>query len=83
MFYGKAVCSFLSYDFFKTYPDCPIIESTIDNLKEKLVWLIEHPDERVRIGKEGRAFVEKYCDREKINQRILKVYQGLFKGLSA
>lgn len=79
MYYGKPVCSFIMDDVLKRIPDCPIVNCTIDNVKEKLAWLIEHPEERVRIGKAGRAFVEKHCDGEKINQQVWQVYHDLMK----
>lgn len=78
MYYGKAVVGYL-IDSVKgeLFPDCPIVNATIDNLTEKLRWLITRTDERVRLGKEGRAFVERHCDREAINQKLLTVYQSL------
>lgn len=77
MFYGKPVCCYIMDDVLQKIPDCPIVNCTIDNLKKQLAWLIDHPEERVRIGKAGRAFVEKYCDSETINQRIWQIYQEL------
>ena len=61
----------------KSCPDCPLVNAPIAKLKERLAWLIDHPEERVRLGKEGRRFVEKYCDREKINLNLWEVYESL------
>jgi len=77
MFHGKPVCCYLIDDFFKWYPDCPIVNCNIDNLEEKLAWLIEHPDERIKIGKRGRKFVEKHANPEKINKKVWDLYKKL------
>ena len=77
MYYGKPVCCYLAKDVLLDCPDCPIVNCTIENLKEKLARLIKHPEERVQLGKKGRIFVEKHCDRRKINQRILEIYNEL------
>lgn len=77
MFYGLPVCCFIANDILEEYPDCPIVNATIDNLADKLAWLIENPGERIRIGKLGRTFVEKYCDHEKINEKIIEMYYQL------
>ncbi len=78
MYYGKPVLCYLIDEVKEELcPDCPIVNANIDNIKEKLAWLIENPDERVRLGREGRAFVERHCDREKINQELWDRYQTL------
>jgi glycosyltransferase involved in cell wall biosynthesis len=79
MYFGKPVCGYLIESVRREmYPDCPIYLVTIDNLKERLGWLISHPEERMRLGKEGRAFVERHFDREKLNQRLWSIYQTLW-----
>lgn len=78
MYYGKPVlCYIIDEVKEKHYPDCPIVNANIDNLKEKIIWLIENPGERIRLGKEGRAFVEQHFDRKKINQKLWDMYQLL------
>lgn len=77
MYYGKPVCCFLMEDLLKKLPDCPIVNCTIETLKDKLAWLIDHPEERIRLGKEGRAFVERHYDGETINQQVWASYQEL------
>ena len=77
MYYGKPVCCFLTDNIQQETPDCPIVNCTIDTLKEKLAWLITHPEERIRLGREGRTFVETHCDREKINRQLLAVYHEI------
>ena len=64
-------------EILEEYPDCPIVNCNVDNIKEKLAWLIENPEERIRIGKAGRAFVEKHCDAKKVNEAVLNIYNEL------
>lgn len=78
MYYGKPVLCYLIDEVKEEhYPDCPIVNANIDNLKEKLAWLIENPNERIRLGKEGRVFVEQNFDREEINKKLWNMYQLL------
>ena len=78
MYYGKPVVGYLLSSIEKEFcPDIPLVNATIDTLKDKLAWLINNPEERIRLGQEGRKFVEKYCDRDVINQKIWKICQQL------
>ena len=77
MYYGRPVCCYLIGDVLKWYPDCPIVNCTIENLYEKLAWLIKNPEIRVEIGKKGQEFVKKHCDPEKINQKVWDLYKEL------
>jgi hypothetical protein len=78
MYYGKPVVAYI-FESVKEelFPDCPVVNANIDNLKEKLIWLIENPDERIRLGREGRSFVEKHFDQEKINKYIWDLYLSI------
>ena len=75
---GKPVVGYL-IDSVKNehFPDCPIFNADIDNLAEKLRYLIDHPEEQIRLGREGRRFVEQYCDREQVNRRLMALYESL------
>lgn len=46
-------------------------------LASALQWLIEHPQERIAMGKEGRKFAEKKFPIEKIVENHLDIYQDL------
>jgi colanic acid/amylovoran biosynthesis glycosyltransferase len=52
-------------------------ERDIDALAEKLEYLIEHPERCDEISRSGRRFVEKYYDIDKLNDRLVEIYQGL------
>lgn len=78
MAFGKPVVGYLMEDLRRDhFPDCPIVNATPDTLAERLRWLIEHADERVRLGREGRAFVERHFDRDAIGARLTEVYRSL------
>ena len=79
MYYGKPVCTFLVDSLTQGLPDLPIVNCNVDNLTEKLAFLIDNPHERTRLGKAGRAFVEKYCDREQINVRLWQLYHQVMQ----
>ena len=74
---GKPVVCYLNEDFFRFVPwikEIPIINASIDNLYEKLKWLIENPEERKRLGRLSREYVEKYHDPIKIAKKLIKYY---------
>lgn len=77
MAFGKPVCTYLIDDVVRDYPDLPIVNVTVDTLKEKLIWLIENPAERLRLGKAGRAFAEKHYDREVVARKLWQLYQEM------
>ncbi len=77
MYYGKPVCGYILDSLLQEIPDLPIVNCTIENLAEKLAWLIEHPEERIRIGKAGRAFVEQHFDINNINSKLWQIYLKL------
>lgn len=79
MYYGKPVCCYLIDEIYELYPDCPIVNCNVDNFKERLAWLLDSPGERVRLGAEGRAFVEAHFSREEVNRRIWTMYRELIE----
>ncbi|HBG60809.1 MAG: hypothetical protein A2Y03_07320 [Omnitrophica WOR_2 bacterium GWF2_38_59] len=77
MSFGKPVCCYLAKDIASEMPDCPIVNCNIDNLKEKLSYLIRNPDERIRIGKESRNYVVKVLNKNKICIELINCYKSL------
>ncbi len=55
-------------------------ERDVDALTEKLEYLIEHPEIWPDIGRYGRKFVEERYDINKLNQRLVEIYQNLIEG---
>jgi len=75
---GKPVVAFFLEDVRERFcPDCPVVNASIEDVKSKLAWLIENPEERVRIGIAGRKFIEKYCDRNSISMKLIEIYRSL------
>jgi hypothetical protein len=58
-------------------PDHPFVVVNPDNLTQKLEQVITDPGLRRRKGAEGRAFVEKYHDPERLVQEIYAIYKEL------
>ena len=52
-----------------------------DKLADAIQWLIENPDQRIKMGKEGRKFAEKEFSIEKIVEIHLKVYDELMTNI--
>jgi len=55
-------------------------ERDVDALTEKLEYLIKHPEIWPDIGQYGRKFVEEHYDINKLNQRLVEIYQNLIEG---
>ena len=55
----------------------PIVSTTKDTLAERLRPLVASPDERRRLGAEGRAYVEHVHDADRVADRLLDIYARL------
>lgn len=76
---GKVVCCYLQEDMTKMVPDIPIINCSIDNIKNKLAWLITNPQQRLEIGKKGWQFAKEHYDRNINNEQLWNLYQDILK----
>lgn len=74
MSFGKPVCGFVLDEIRSLNPDLPVIQITVDTIKEKLALLIDNPSERIRLGKEGWVFAKKHYDRNKTNEKLWDLY---------
>lgn len=75
---GRPVICYLLDDAKREhYPDCPIANATIDNVTDVLRDLVADADRRLRLGREGQAFVGRHLDYESVNRRLLDLYLGL------
>ena len=79
--YGKPVMCYLLPEVFDAGlpAECPIVNTNPDNLKEQLINLISNPQLRHDIGKQSRAYVEKYHDAEKIAKQLFHIYSEALK----
>lgn len=78
MLFGKPVVGYLIEETRAAhFPDCPIVNATIDDLADVLRRLLRDPGERARLGREGRAFVARHFDRDAIGERLTEIYRRL------
>jgi colanic acid/amylovoran biosynthesis glycosyltransferase len=54
-----------------------VTERDSDALGEKLEYLVEHPNKWAEMGRAGRAHVEEKYDIEKLNDRLVKLFENL------
>ncbi len=55
-------------------------ERDADALAEKLEYLIKHPELWLEMGRKGRKYVEQHYDIDKLNDRLVEIYQQLLAG---
>ncbi len=72
------VICYIDEDLRRRYkPDLPIISATPTDLVEKLRMLIDNPQMRIELGEEGRAYVLKYHDVERVVDQLVSIYSNL------
>ena len=54
-----------------------VLERDVDALTGKLLYLVKNPEQWFKIGKAGREFVEKNFDVNKLNDKLVKIYEEL------
>jgi glycosyltransferase involved in cell wall biosynthesis len=79
---GKPVVTFLHDEAVRRTEEAfgvrvPIVSASRDTLVERLRPLVESAEERRRIGAEGRAYVERVHDVERVADRLLDIYSRL------
>lgn len=55
-------------------------ERDVDALAERLAYLIDNPDLWPEMGRKGREFVEANFDIEKLNRRLVRIYEDVIAG---
>jgi hypothetical protein len=75
---GKPVIAYVSDNLFEEY-NPPIYRTSKDTFKYDLEYLIENEDERLRLGKEGKAFVRKYHSIDSALNIIAESYKKVAK----
>lgn len=77
MSFGKPTVAYIMDSVYKQgIPyTCPIVNAHPDNLKEKLIGLLDDARLRSRIGRESRSYVEQFHDADKIALQLLDFYK--------
>lgn len=74
----KPVVCYLNEDLFYLVPwakDIPIVNANINNLYDKLKVLINNPNERDKLGRQGREFVKRCHDPITIAREMINDYE--------
>lgn len=61
-------------------PIAPTIYCKPDEMKEKIIYLLEHDEERKRIGREEKAYIENYCLATVVANKFLKIFDHSYPG---
>ena len=82
MAYGKPVVTHLDPEAVEQTErafgvDVPIVSASSDDLVDKLRPLVESFELRRRLGEQGRAYVERVHDLEKVADRLIEIYRSL------
>ena len=74
---GRPVCSFIMPEIRERVPDLPIVQCTIDTLKNNLRELITDKEKRDRIGNESWQFARTHFDKDRIYEELWQIYLKL------
>jgi glycosyltransferase involved in cell wall biosynthesis len=82
MAYGKPVVTHLDPEAIEQTEQAfglkvPIVPATKDDLVEKLRPLVESFELRTRLGREGRAYVERVHDLDRVADRFIEIYSSI------
>ena len=82
MAYGEPVVTHLDPDAVRETEEgfgvqVPIVSATKDDLVEKLRPLVESFELRKRLGEQGRAYVERLHDIDKVADRFIELYTSV------
>lgn len=66
------------YKKYLPQPIAPTVYCTPDELKERIVYLLEHEEERKRIGEEEKEYVEKNCFSTIVANKFLKIFDNSY-----
>jgi glycosyltransferase involved in cell wall biosynthesis len=79
---GKPVVTFLHDEAVRRTEEAyglkmPLVPTTKETLAETLRPLVESAEERQRIGRESRAYVERVHDADKVADQLIEIYRSL------
>lgn len=74
---GKpVVCYIMDAVFESGLPkSCPIVNANIDNVYDKIAWLLESRENRIELGKKSRKYAEDYLDVKQQASNLVQVYK--------
>lgn len=72
---GKPVLNHIKEEYLPFYTDCPIVNTDAEGLRKNLRYLIEDEGARRDIGRQGRTYVEKIHDAEKVAEKVIARYE--------
>lgn len=80
----KPVLCYLRPDLYELYShyswarECPVVNTPRNLIKERLIYLLDDENERLRLGKLGRAFVEKYHSLAAMGKRYDRMIRSVW-----
>jgi glycosyltransferase involved in cell wall biosynthesis len=72
---GRPVVGYIDPEVAQVRPDLPIVNATHDDLAEKLEMLVKDQRLRLSLGEQGRRYVEKWHDANKIAEQVIRLYE--------
>ena len=84
---GKPVLNYWRPDLKAIYSnysfasECPILDTSVETIKDNIKKLAADPSLRARLGEAGRRYVEKYHSHEAIGQTLDKVVRQVWHGI--
>lgn len=80
---GKPVLAYIRPDVYELEPylaDCPIVNTSMDQIEQRLEELVRDPARRAALGHDGRAFVEAHHSYAAIGDFYDGIYRHLWSG---
>lgn len=75
---GKPVLTWISDYMREKYPhELPVVSANPDNIKEKIAYMLNNRDMFSELGRQGRKYVEKYHDVNRVAKQIISIYEVL------
>jgi glycosyltransferase involved in cell wall biosynthesis len=75
MAHGKPVITYIRHkDLVVGFDECPLLNATPDDIKDVLAWCSANRERLRHIGKQGRAYIEKYHSIPAVAARLAKLY---------
>jgi hypothetical protein len=74
---GKPVITYVrSAALVQTVEECPFINTTPDTLREVLLWILQNRAKLPALGRQGRAYVEKWHSMAAVSERLGRLYEN-------